>query len=250
LASGQQQALPSEGDAASVSIVATTGQGDKEPVRKGMDGIFGTGLVGPGDVGAGILDLSLVSDSLHDLAQLSGSGGQAPVGGAVDSSISEGSGVGSRAAAEAATAGSVSSPDLPARDALTPVTNSANPFGQSDNLAAEILMLGSRHRGSNPPPPISCTAVSGQGATNNITEDGVVHNIATFTANDPSCSYTDFSATADFGDGQGTFGASISGNGSSGFTVDGSHVYMEEGTYPVTIDIDNANGTSVPSIFD
>lgn len=254
LSSGQHQTPLAGHDPATVSLI-NNGQGDTESARKGIDGLFGIGLAGQGvvDFGAGILDLSLISGTLDDLAQLSSSGNQGLMGGAADNGLSGGQGVESGAGGEALTAGSVSSPDLPTRDAFAFVTNPADPLGRSDELTAEILMLGSRHGGANPPPPTSCTVTGGQVVgTNQVEGVNFTDVLATFTASSPQCTDSDFTAAIDYGDNQSSPGVvSADGNGGFDVTTRLPHAYMEEGSSPITVSIldpnhnplDTLNGT-------
>jgi hypothetical protein len=66
--------------------------------------------------------------------------------------------------------------------------------------------------------------------------------VATFTDADPNGVASDYSATINWGDGTlpstGTIGAAGT------FTVTGSHVYLEEGTYPVTVAIADSGGST------
>lgn len=76
-------------------------------------------------------------------------------------------------------------------------------------------------------------------ATEGVTFSGTV---ATFTDPDTSATAAEYSATINWGDSSPTTAGTITG-GSGSFTVSGTHLYKEEGTYAVTVtisDIDNS----------
>jgi hypothetical protein len=67
--------------------------------------------------------------------------------------------------------------------------------------------------------------------------------VASFTDTNTVTAATDFSATIDWGDGATSSGTVSGGNGN--FTVNGSHVYANVGTYPVAVNVqDDAPGTA------
>jgi uncharacterized repeat protein (TIGR01451 family) len=66
-------------------------------------------------------------------------------------------------------------------------------------------------------------------------------SVGTFTDADPHGTATDYTATIDWGDGQTSSGG-ISGTGP--FTVFGTHVYEEEGSYSVTVFVADAGGST------
>jgi len=74
--------------------------------------------------------------------------------------------------------------------------------------------------------------------------------VATFTDPDPKATAGEYAATIDWGDGASSAGA-ISGPAGGPFTVTGSHVYQQEGSYTITVtisDVDNVgNVASVSS---
>ena len=89
--------------------------------------------------------------------------------------------------------------------------------------------------------------VVAQGITFDATE-GVTYNgpVATFTDADPASEATEYSATIDWGDGTPMTAGVITGMTGGPFTVNGTHLYAEEGGYPVTVvitDIDNTSNT-------
>jgi hypothetical protein len=73
--------------------------------------------------------------------------------------------------------------------------------------------------------------------------------VATFTDPDPTDTAGEYSASIDWGDGSLTSpspGTVTGGNGS--FTVTGSHMYAEEGSYPITVTIRDVDNPSNPVI--
>ena len=69
--------------------------------------------------------------------------------------------------------------------------------------------------------------------------------VATFTDPDSTATASEYAATIDWGDGQVSSGT-ITGSG-GGFGVSGSHTYLEEGTYSVTVtinDVDNPTNSA------
>jgi hypothetical protein len=89
------------------------------------------------------------------------------------------------------------------------------------------------------------TATGAQfGATEGVTFTGTV---ATFTDPDRSSTAAEYSATIDWGDSTATTPGTISGPTGGPFTVSGSHMYVERGTYAVTVviaDIDTPSNTA------
>jgi hypothetical protein len=67
--------------------------------------------------------------------------------------------------------------------------------------------------------------------------------VASFTDPDPHATAGDYSATINWGDGSSSTGT-IAANG-GGFDVSASHTYAEEGTYPVTVTIQDAGAGAV-----
>jgi hypothetical protein len=69
--------------------------------------------------------------------------------------------------------------------------------------------------------------------------------VATFTEPDASAPASQFSATIDWGDSSGTSSGTVSGPAGGPFTVNGSHTYTEEGSYPLKVTItDNVNSSN------
>ncbi len=71
-------------------------------------------------------------------------------------------------------------------------------------------------------------------ATENTSFSGAV---ATFGDADPNGVASDYSATIDWGDNTPASAASLSGDINNGFTVSGTHIYADDGTYPVRISL-------------
>jgi hypothetical protein len=67
--------------------------------------------------------------------------------------------------------------------------------------------------------------------------------VASFIDADPNGVASDFSATINWGDQTNSAGT-IAANGSGGFSVTGSHVYAEEGTYAVTVAVSDVGGAT------
>jgi hypothetical protein len=86
------------------------------------------------------------------------------------------------------------------------------------------------------------------GATEGVTFSGTV---ATFTDADPASTAAEYSATIDWGDTTPTTSGTVSGPTGGPFTVSGTHMYAEQGTYAVTVtitDVDNPkNNATVTS---
>jgi PKD repeat protein len=67
--------------------------------------------------------------------------------------------------------------------------------------------------------------------------------VATFTDADPGATAGDYTATIAWGDGTSSSGV-IAPDGQGGFTVGGSHVYADEGSYAVSVTINDAGGST------
>ena len=75
------------------------------------------------------------------------------------------------------------------------------------------------------------------------TEGGVFTGpVASFTVSDPTRTATDFTAAIGWGDGSTSAGAVSATTG--GFTVSGSHTYVEEGSFPVNVVVQELGGSS------
>ena len=99
--------------------------------------------------------------------------------------------------------------------------------------------------------------ITAAGATINAVEGASFSGpVATVTDPDTHASASEYSASIDWGDGTPASTGTLSGSGGH-FTVDGSHTYLEEGTYTVTVkiqDIDtetnNATASSLANVAD
>jgi hypothetical protein len=77
-------------------------------------------------------------------------------------------------------------------------------------------------------------------ATEGASFSGVV---ASFTDADPNGAAGDYTATIAWGDGSSSSG-SFAPDGNGGFTVSGSHTYAEEGSFPVSVTVADAGGST------
>lgn len=89
-----------------------------------------------------------------------------------------------------------------------------------------------------------CTSdqpISAQGTTISATEgQAFTGTVATFTDPDTTSTAADYSATIDWGDSTASSMGTITGS-MGNFTVSGSHPYAEEGTYSVTVTINDTD---------
>jgi hypothetical protein len=67
--------------------------------------------------------------------------------------------------------------------------------------------------------------------------------VANFIGSDPNSQASDFAATITWGDGRQS-GGTITPDGRGGFNVSGTNLYAEEGSYAVTVEVDDAFGSS------
>jgi hypothetical protein len=77
----------------------------------------------------------------------------------------------------------------------------------------------------------------------------LAETVATFTDANPAADLGDFTASIDWGDGQVTTGA-ISAQSGGGFAVEGSHSYKHKGDFVVTVDVQDAGGSTATAISD
>ena len=96
-------------------------------------------------------------------------------------------------------------------------------------------------------PPIPDAPITARGITFGATE-GVTFTgaVATFTDPDPNSTAAEYKATIDWGDSTPITPGTISGPMGGPFTVSGTHMYAEEGSYVVTVvitDIDTPSNT-------
>ena len=65
--------------------------------------------------------------------------------------------------------------------------------------------------------------------------------LATFTDPDPNATASEYTATIDWGDGSPMDTGTVSGPAGGPFTVAGSHLYADEGNYPITVSVADAD---------
>src|SRR5262249_60985843 len=91
--------------------------------------------------------------------------------------------------------------------------------------------------------PLTAAAPAGFAAAEG-TSTGPV-DVATFTDANPGEHTADFTATINWGDGTPTSPGTISYDAGSGvYTVQGTHTYAEEGSYPVAVHIIDDGGST------
>lgn len=72
--------------------------------------------------------------------------------------------------------------------------------------------------------------------------------VASFTDANPYAKASDFSSTIDWGDGNTSAGKVVASRTGAAFTVDGSHVYGRVGAYLITVQVNDAGGSSLTTI--
>jgi hypothetical protein len=119
-----------------------------------------------------------------------------------------------------------------------------------DTITASFTASGSKQQATAVKHWVSTTtdaAISASGQTFSATEGASFSGTAaTFTDPDASATAGEYSATIAWGDGISLAGA-VSGPTSGPFTVGGTHTYMEEGIYTVTVtitDVDTLSNTA------
>src|SRR5438128_11205784 len=68
--------------------------------------------------------------------------------------------------------------------------------------------------------------------------------LAAFTDANPNAPVTDFTATISWGDNQ-TSPGTITGSNTQGFTVAGTHTYLQEGSYNASVQISDVGGSTL-----
>jgi YVTN family beta-propeller protein len=127
-------------------------------------------------------------------------------------------------------------------------SNTVTVINTSTNTPGAIISVGGGPFGVAITPlradaPITATGTT-FGATEGVTFTGTV---ATFSDPDPASTAGEYSATIDWGDSTPTTPGTISGPTGGPFTVSGTHMYAEQGTYAVTVvitDIDTPSNTA------
>jgi hypothetical protein len=76
-----------------------------------------------------------------------------------------------------------------------------------------------------------------------VRQQGVAIAATTFTDADPNGTVSNFTATINWGDGQVSPGIIMAGLNQT-FSVTGSHTYIEEGIYPITVAITDVLGAT------
>jgi hypothetical protein len=94
---------------------------------------------------------------------------------------------------------------------------------------------------------VSDAALAGVASTLHGGTEGVTPGSASLTFRDanPGATTADFTGTIDWGDGQTTTNATVSGPSGGPFTVSGTHQYAEEGTYLVKISAKDDGGSFI-----
>lgn len=120
------------------------------------------------------------------------------------------------------------------------VLQTANP-SNNDNLFLAVIDITAKATVNDP-------AISATGKSINATEGALFSGVvASFTDPDPAATAAEYSATIDWGDGTPLSSGTISGPTGGPFNVSGSHTYLEEGSYTITVmitDVDNASNTA------
>lgn len=92
--------------------------------------------------------------------------------------------------------------------------------------------------------PLTASPASALTGTESTTDTAPVSGtVATFTDANPAASLSDFTATIAWGDGT-TSAGTISGPSNGTFSVAGAHSYAEDGTYTITVSINDDGGST------
>jgi hypothetical protein len=89
--------------------------------------------------------------------------------------------------------------------------------------------------------PLEPPAINFQASENHAFTNATV---ATFQDTNPFANVTDFNATIYWGDGSSSSGTVVPGGGNGFFAIQGSHLYAEDGTVPVRVDVFDDGGQS------
>jgi hypothetical protein len=148
-------------------------------------------------------------------------------------------------ASVSAKAGSLTSSSSSSSDLLTQlVMNGAGTASRSG--AIQPVRLAAPVAGVSPKTaPQTGGGLAASGASVHFVEGGPATylQVATITDGDGTKSFNAYTASIDWGDGQVTNGVVTGSNGS--FQVLGSHSYAEEGTFTITVSINDSDGATV-----
>jgi hypothetical protein len=137
----------------------------------------------------------------------------------------------------------------------SPGTVSANPAGgfivtatntyaeeSSYTVSVQISDAGGATASTASTATVADAALTASGTSVTATEGSAFSGVvATFSDADPGATSSDFTATITWGDGQSSPGT-VSATSAGGFTVTGSHTYTDEGSYAVSVQVNDAGG--------
>jgi len=134
----------------------------------------------------------------------------------------------------------------------TLVVNGNHAYSEEGTYSAQVTL------GDNAPGTASATAnvaVNVADAPLQITSPGISSTegvlfsgtVASMSDADPNATAADFTATVAWGDGTTTAGTVV-GNGQGGFNIEGQHSYAEGGSYPVSVNVRDAGGSSTSTL--
>src|SRR5207245_1730785 len=111
-------------------------------------------------------------------------------------------------------------------------------------VGVTVTDVGGSSASANSTATVADAALTATGETVTATEGaGFTGTVASFTDADLNGTLTDYTASIDWGDGITTSGV-VSDNGNGSFGVSGSHSYAEEGSYPVSVRVNDVGGAS------
>ena len=117
----------------------------------------------------------------------------------------------------------------------------------SYNLAVNISDAAGATASTSSTATVGDAVLSGTGRSVALIEGATfTGQVAGFTDANPNATVADFTATINWGDGTALSSGTIVANGLGGFTVSGSHVYSDEGSYSLSVGIvdDSGSGTA------
>jgi hypothetical protein len=195
-----------------------------QPTFAGDDFASGYSLLGRGD--AYLARLNASGSALDDSTFLGGATG-----------VDGGTAVAVTPAGDAAVAGFTNSADFPTLNAAQPQAGFVPPSASFsvENTDAFVTRINAAGPGT-----LTVTNVPFQ-ATEGVSFTGAV---AAFTDTDTDTA-GDYTATIDWGDSSTSAGVVVSDSARGfGFRVEGTHTYAEEGSYPVSVSVHDADGSS------